>query len=393
MDKVTLPFKNLQAFLKASETLNLKLDINRARNFWGFIVGTANAGEVTVTEVLLNQPDWMSEDFAMQQAIIEDLLYSSGRQDYIIGGIRSHHKQGLVPSPEDVTNLSALQAVNPSAVFLIYDIAELKSHAELGIKVFRLADPSRVDGGVREIAVQVTEFNENAINATLSALYGSTQPIAATGQQAGGDWLTKAKDAIELENYADAEIFYKKVLQDAQKRNDTRQQLEIELKLSNLLFRDQKYGRAQRQAEKVRAKSLEKSDMHMVALCHLAEGKSLAYLGNRAEALQSLEKAAFQFQNLNDHVGLAHVQILMALIHIGVGARKEALDLLFKAVGNFRNILDEIVRQEYLRNYLLEENAKNLILSFPDRAQQQKYIKMLNDLSEFRGYKVTLDEL
>ncbi len=393
MDQVTLQFKNLANFLKASETLDLKLDINRARNFWGFIVGTANAGVVMVTEILLNQPDWMSEDFAMQQAIIEDLLYSAGRQDFIIGGIRSHHKQGLMPSPEDLTNLSALQMVNPSAIFLIYDIAELKSYAELGIKAFRLADPARMDGGVREIAVEVTGIDENALNATLSSLYGGAKSVAATGQQAGDDWLTKAKDAIDLENYADAEIFYKKVLQDAQKRNDTKQQLEIELKLANLLFRDQKYGRAQRQAEKIRAKALEKSDTRMVALCYLAEGKSLAYVGNRDEALQSLEKAAFQFQNMNDHVGLAHVQILMALVHIGTGARNQALELLFKAVGNFRNILDEIVRQEYLRNYLLEENTKNLILTFPDKTLQQKYIKMLNDLSEFRGYKVTLDEL
>ncbi len=393
MDKVILRFKNIANFLKASETLDLKLDINRARNFWGFIVGTTNAGEVMVTEVLLNQPDWMSEDFAMQQAIIEDLLYSAGRQDFIIGGIRSHHKQGLVPSPEDLTNLGALQAVNPSAIFLVFDIAELKSYAELGIKAFRLADPPRIDGGVREITVEVTGIDENALNATLTSLDGGATPVATTGPQTGDNWLTKAKDAIDLENYADAEIFYKKVLQDAQKRNDNRQQIEIELKLLNLLFRDQKYGRVQRQAEKIRAKALEKSEMRTVALCHLAEGKALAYLGNRAEALQSLEKAAFQFQNMNDHVSLAHVQILMALIHIGAGTRNQALELLFKAVGNFRNILDEQVRQEYLRNYLLEENTKNLILTFPDKTLQQKYIKMLNDLSEFRGYKVTLDEL
>jgi hypothetical protein len=393
VEKVSLPFKNLAAFLQASETLDLKLNVNEARNFWGFIVGIANAGEVRINEVMLNQPDWLSEDFSMQQAIIEDLLYSARRQDYIIGGIRSHHRQGLVPSPEDLQNLSGLQVVNPAAIFLLFDISQLKSYAELGIKVFCLADPSRVDLGIREIPVQVTEVDEKVLNATLSSLYGGSKPIATPGLQPTDDWLIKATDAIELENYADAEIFYKKLLQDAQKRNDFPQQLEIELKLLNLLMRDQKYGRAQRQAEKIRAKALEKSQMRTVALCYAAEGKALAYLGNRTEALQAFEKAAFQFQNVSDHIGLAQVQILTALVHIGMGNRNQALEFLFKAVGNFRNVLDEQVRQEYLRAYLLEENAKNLILSFPDKVLQQKYIKMLNDLSEFRGYKVTLDVL
>ncbi|HMF34346.1 MAG TPA: hypothetical protein VKK79_23180 [Candidatus Lokiarchaeia archaeon] len=392
MDKVILQYSDLKALVNGSETLDLKLDLNKPRNFWGFVLGTARDGEVHSTEVMLNQPNWMSEDFSLQQAIVEDSLFSANRKDGIVGGIRSHHGQGLLPSPEDLQNLANLQAVNPNAFFLVFDLASLKTYTELGVKTFRLVDPGNLDGGIREIPVEIADMDENDFGSVLTALYGSGKPEGAAPTWGGDEWMLKAKDAEDLENYADAEVFYKKAIQVAQQANDVPQQFEIEVKMLRLMMRDRKYGRVFRQCEKVRAKALEKNQPLAVARCLLIQGEAQALLGTPEEAIQTFEQATFQFQNLSDHVAVAHVQILIALLHIGSGNRTAALEYLLKAVGNFRNILDEEIRQEYLRRYSLEQNTKNLIKSFPEKALQEKYIKVLNDVSEFRGYKVTLEE-
>jgi tetratricopeptide (TPR) repeat protein len=392
MDKVILPYSELKTLVNASESLDLKLDVNNARNFWGFALGTARNGEVLISEVQLNQPDWVSEDFSLQQAILEDGLFSSNGKISIAGGIRSHHKQGLIPSPEDLQNLANLQAVNPNAVFVVFDLASLKTYAEFGAKAFRLVEATNPDGGIRDVPIEIAGMDEDDFTGVLTSLYGAGRPEQSQVSWAGDEWMLKAKDAEELENYADAEIFYKKALQVAQQANDVPQQLDVELKMLRLMIRDLKYGRVLRQSEKVRAKALEKNQMGTVAKCLLIEGEAQALLGNPRDAITTLEKVVFQFQNLSEHVAVAHVQILIALLHVGMGNRMAALEYLLKAVGNFRNILDEEVRQEYLRRYSLEQNTTNLIKSFPEKELQQKYIKILNDVSEFRGYKVTLEE-
>src|SRR5271157_1011651 len=254
MDKVILQYSDLKALVNGSETLDLKLDLNKPRNFWGFVLGTARDGEVHSTEVMLNQPNWMSEDFSLQQAIVEDSLFSANRKDGIVGGIRSHHGQGLLPSPEDLQNLANLQAVNPNAFFLVFDLASLKTYTELGVKTFRLVDPGNLDGGIREIPVEIADMDENDFGTVLTALYGSGKPEGAAPTWGGDEWMLKAKDAEDLENYADAEVFYKKAIQVAQQANDVPQQFEIEVKMLRLMMRDRKYGRVLRQCEKVRAK-------------------------------------------------------------------------------------------------------------------------------------------
>ena len=72
-------------------------------------------------------------------AIIDSM--AAERNEFIVGWFHTHPRLGLFLSPTDVINQLGYQSLNPKAIAIVFDFAQMSS-GKSGFSFFRLDDPS-----------------------------------------------------------------------------------------------------------------------------------------------------------------------------------------------------------------------------------------------------------
>ncbi|MBD3351135.1 MAG: tetratricopeptide repeat protein, partial [Candidatus Lokiarchaeota archaeon] len=352
-------------------------------------VGTAQNDIIEVLDIKLDKIEM--GDFSIKVAAAEDEIYATGSGNYIVGIIRSHNKLGLVPTPGDLMDLSTLQSLNSKAVLLITDIFEINSSAcrdDLGFKIYQLSNAADPNSNLVEIEWDMVDFNQEFLAQMIRQLKTQKIPLAEIDAL-----VNKAQANIQTNDLENARMYLEEAKKIVGNRTDPEVAEKVELKLIDLLYREKKYVEALKQLKQLKSKYNKEKTEEFTASIMTMLGRLLVQLGKKNEGLKALDEAAKNYKTARKWKKLAFVHVLRALIVLPMKGGEESLICIFQGLSAMSNLRSDHDRDNLVNQLNLERNAKNLIKTLDNRTKQNKYLDMLNEVSEKHGYKIVLGDL
>jgi len=360
-------------------------------DFEGFLIGTIENNAVNIYDVKINKVELDSEtDINLKMAIVEDEVYSTGSGHYIIGLFRSHNRMGLIPNPGDLVNLSTLQSLNPNAILMLFDIFEVKSpftKDNLGFKFEKLEDPFDPNSNTIDIPYEVADFSLTAIQQILRDLKTQQIPYAKIDAL-----VNKAKVNIQTKDYETAQKFLLEAKKLVGNKKDPDVAEKVDITLLEILYRKRDFKNLLINLEKLKKSFEESRTENLMGEIMLMLGRASVQMGKRNVGLKAFDEAVKYFEMARNWKKMAFSYLLKGLVLLPEGDIEKTLLAFFQGLSAISNLRSDQERDNLINLLSLEKNVKELIKTIPNKAKQNKYLNMLNEMSEKHGYKIVLSD-
>ncbi|MHA1819681.1 MAG: hypothetical protein ACTSU2_04390 [Promethearchaeota archaeon] len=373
-------------------------ETRKVDDFQGFWVGKIDNDNLMVMDLIieslsangsLNDGEISDFDFSMKMAVVEDQLFSDGRGFYIIGILRTHNNMGTTPSPGDLLDLSTLQAINPKAVLGIFDIFKVKNANALGLKFYQLADVSNPSGDIKEIPWTLEDYNEIFLNELILRLPTNQVDLAQVDAL-----VNKAKANIAANLFDDAVKFLKeaKKIATASDKYDPELAEKIDINLLEIDYKKGNFGRVLHGIESLKNKFADTRPDSLFAEMSQLLGRVLIKMGKVDAGLKAIDEAIKLFELKRNWKKAAKFYLLKSLIELPRKGGENSLKIILKALSVLSNMRSDHTRDNIINKLKLEQHAKNLIKTLPEKNKQKQYLKVLNEIADAHGYKIILED-
>lgn len=193
--------------LHCSRFANARIQRNKWKEVYGFLVGTIDGDDVVVNDAIPmthggSTEVQFEERHYIEAAELDSKLAGEGNQ-FIVGWYHSHPGLDVFFSWIDVRNHMGFQGPNPKSMGLVFDHTKLSNPGDLGFEIYRIKE-IHPDSGYYEVKWVIPDMNERVFAKTLfelSTRSAEHKPlIDEYGEEAGLDTIpippTQAKISL-----------------------------------------------------------------------------------------------------------------------------------------------------------------------------------------------------